>query len=124
MCREKFSETLVARFQQNRQVATVDHMARRLQAFRPFDEIAKIGNHFRRAAGEIDSCNIDLRQPINDSVDCLAGHDFLAFRSSVHMTMHASQVAKLAHVHLKNFRASAAELQTFGEKPIGEAIHF
>src|SRR4029077_8617018 len=80
-------------------------MAGRLQRLHLLDEIAKIRNHFRRAAGKIDCWDIRLSEPTNYPIDGLARHDFLAFRPGVHVTMHARQVAKLAHVYLENFGA-------------------
>ena len=101
--------------EQNREVATIDHMPRRCQRFHALDEIAKIRNHFRRASGEIDDRNVRLREPIDDPINRLSRHDFLALRSSVHMAMHAGEIAKLAHVDLQDFRAPAAERKrTFG----------
>src|SRR5260370_25379209 len=86
-------------------------------------EVSKIRDHFRRPAGKIDDGNVSLCQPIDDAVDCFAGHDFFALRAGVHMTMDASKVAKLAHVDLENFRACATQLQTFACQSFGNAIH-
>ena len=121
--REKSREAFVAVFEQNREVATIDHMTWRPQFFHALDEITKIGNHFRRATGEINGANVRLRQPIDDPINCLARHDFLALRSGVHMTMHADQIAKLTNVDLKNLGTRAAKREmTFGNC-LGESIH-
>ena len=79
-----------------------DHMPQRLQVSYTLDEIAKIGNHFRRATGEVNRWNLRLCQPIDDSINCLARHDLFALRPGVHMAMQAGEVAKLAHINLEN----------------------
>ena len=119
---EKLRQIFIAGLEQNRKIAAVDHMPRWRERFHAFDEIAKIRNHFRRATGKIDNRYLGLCQPIDDPIDGLARHDFPALWSSVHMAMCASEIAKLAEINLKNFRASATEqdrvLRKFLRKPI------
>src|SRR5260370_42636555 len=86
-------------------------------------EVSKTGIFFRRPAGKIDDGNVSLCQPIDDAVDCFAGHDFFALRAGVHMTMYASKVSRLAHVDLENFRAGATRLQTFASQSSVKAFH-
>ena len=66
-------------------------------------------NHLRRAAGEIDRRDTGFSEPIKNPINRLAGHDFLSSWPRVHVTMNARQIAKLAHVHLKNFWTPTAE---------------
>jgi hypothetical protein len=80
-----------------------------LQQFHPLDEIAKIGNHFGRAAGKIDNRYISFGQPLNDAIDRFARHDFFALRPGVYVTMCAGEVAKFSHVYLQNFRPCPAQ---------------
>src|SRR5437667_9355552 len=98
-------------------------MARGLQFLHSFDEITKIGNQFRRAAGKIDSVNIGPGHPTNDPINCFARHDLFALWPGIHVAMHASEIAKLADIHLKNLRARAAELPAFNHESIGKSIH-
>ena len=39
------------------------------------------------------------------------------------MTMHAGEIAKLAHVHLKNFRAAAAKRDRLLAQLVQETVH-
>ena len=80
-----------------------------LQLFYLLDEIAKIGNHFRRATGKIDNWDVSLCEPIDDPINRLACHDFLALWPGVHVTMHADEIAKLAYVHLEDLGPPAAK---------------
>src|SRR5205085_11519119 len=98
-------------------------MSERFQRFHLLDEIAKIRNHLRRAASEIDNWNISLCEPLDDAIDCLAIHDLLPLRASVHVTMHADEVAELTHIDLKNFRTPTAQLQTRDGKSTRESVH-
>ena len=50
-----------------------------------------------------------IRQPIDDPINCLARHDLFALGSGVHMAMHAGEIAKLTHIDLENFSATAAK---------------
>jgi hypothetical protein len=83
----------------------------------------KIGNHFRRAAGKIDSRNISLGKPVDDAINRVTRHDLLALRPCIHMTMYAGEVAELADVQLENFRACPAQLQTFSSESTEEPVH-
>src|SRR4029450_8428995 len=85
--------------------------------------MAEIWNHFRRAAGEIDSGSLSLCEPIDDPIYSLMRHDLLALRPGVHMAMHAGEIAKLAHVDLKNFRARPAQRHRVFSQPLRETIH-
>ena len=87
------------------------------------DEIAKVGNHFRRTAREIDGGNISLGQPIDDPIDGLARHDFSALWPCVHVTMHARQIAKLADVHLKNLRMASTQVYAFRRESFRKPVH-
>ena len=98
-------------------------MPGRMQLFHSLNEIAKIGNHLRRTAGEVDDWNVGLCQPIGDPIDCLTGHDLLALRPRVHVTVHAGEIAKLAHVHLKDLRTRAAKRERMRIQFLSEAIH-
>src|SRR5262245_61288018 len=98
-------------------------MTTRFQLFHPLDEMPKIGNHFRRATSEIHSRNIRVREPIDDPISCLPRHNFLALRPSVHMAMHAGEIAKLAHVDLQDFRAPAAEQERTFDERLCKSIH-
>src|SRR5204863_3532405 len=84
-------------------------MTGRSHRFHLLDKIAKIGNHLRRAASEIDNWDVSVCEPLNDTVDCLAIHDFLSLWAGVHVTMHAGEIAKLAHIDLKNFSTSTTK---------------
>ena len=106
---EKFRQIFIAGLEQNREIAPVDHMARWREFFRAFDEVAKIGNHLRRATGKIDNRNLGPGQPIDDPIDGLAGHDFFALRSGVYVAMHAGEIAKLAYVDLENLGVRTTE---------------
>ena len=92
-------------------------------ALSTLDEISKIGNHFRRATGEVNRWNVGIRQPIDDPINCLARHDLFALRPGVHMAMHAGEITKLAYVDLKDFWPTTTKLQTRGAKPIRESVH-
>jgi hypothetical protein len=95
----------------------------RFQLFNLLDEIAEIGNHFRGASGEIDGKNVRVRKPINDPVNGLACHDFSPLRPGVHMAMRTSQIAKFAHIDLKNLRTRATELQTARCQSLSESVY-
>ena len=120
---EKFRQILVSGLEQNREIATIDHMPRWRERFHPFDEIAKIGNHFRRATGKIGNRYLGLCQPIDNPIDGLACHDFPALWSSVHMAMCAGEIAELAQVDLKNFWTSATEQDRMLGKFLRKPIH-
>src|SRR5439155_3384816 len=79
--------------------------------------------YFRRAGGKIDNWNVGLGEPIDNAVNRLARHDFFALRPRVHVAMHAGEIAKLAHVDLKNLRSRTAQLQTFSAESISKAVH-
>src|SRR5439155_7292417 len=119
---EKLRQIFIAGFEQNREIAAVDHMPRWRERLHAFDEIAKIRNHFRRATGKIDNRYLGLCQPIDNPIDGLVRHDLPALWSSVHMAMCASEIAELTQVDLKNSWTSATEqdrvLRKFLRKPI------
>ena len=99
-----------------------------VERFQSLDEIFEIGNHFRRAAGQIDRGDIRLRQPIDHAIDRLARHDFLALRPGVHVAMDAGEIAKLADVDLQNLRLRVPQrkrmLGEFARKAVvGRQIH-
>src|SRR5438067_9437329 len=98
-------------------------MTGRSHRFHLLDEIAKIGNHLRRAASEIDNWNVSVCEPLNDTVDCLAIHDLLPLWAGVHVTMHAREIAELTHIDLKNFRTPTTKLQTCCVKSTRESVH-
>src|SRR6266850_6662267 len=81
------------------------------QRFQALNQITEVGDHFRCASSEINRRNISLRQPVNQSVRGLARHDFLSFRTGVHMTMDASKIAKLADINLEDFSLGVAQGQ-------------
>ena len=89
MTGEKLRQSLITRLEQDGEVTAVDDVARGTERFYLIDEIAEIRIHFRRATGEIDCRNLSAHQPIDDPINRLAGHDFLALRTSVHVTMDA-----------------------------------
>ena len=109
MSREKFRIIFKARLEQDRQVAAIDDVPRRGERFQPFDEIFEVGNHFRRAASQIDCRDVGLREPIDNPVDRFAGHDFLPLRSGVHMAMNAGEVAELADIDLQDLRSRVTQ---------------
>src|SRR4029078_3898597 len=86
-------------------------------------EITKIGNHFRRTTGKVNGWNLRVRQPIDNSINCFASHDLFALRPGVHMTMHAGQIAKLAHVNLKNFRSRTTKRDRLLAQLVRETVH-
>ena len=95
----------------------------RLQRFHSLNEIAKVRNHFWRTARKINSGNIGLGQPFDNPVDCLARHDFLTLWACVHMTMHARQIAKLAHIDLQHLCSCVSQTETVGCESFSESIH-
>src|SRR5437762_13345027 len=97
-------------------------MARLFECSQALDEIPKIWNHFWRAAGKVDSWNLGLGQPIDDALNRRARHDLLAFRSGVHVTMQASEIAKFADVDLQNFSFAMASRQRVSGQFLCEAI--
>ena len=86
---EKLRQSFITRIEQNGQIAAVDDVTRRAYRFYLLDEIAEVRNHFRRATGKIDRRNLGAREPIDDAINRLAGYDFFALRTSVHVTMQA-----------------------------------
>ena len=121
--RQKFREAIVRGLQQDREIAAVDDAAAQRKRAHPFDDMAEVGDHFRRAAGEIERGNVGRGEPVDDAIHGFARDDFLALRASVHMAVHAGQVAELADVHLQNLRARAAQREAaIGERG-GEAVH-
>ncbi len=89
MTGEKLRQSLITRIESDGEVAAVDDVARGAPRFYLLDEIAEIRIHFRRATGKIDCRNLSAREPIDDPINRLAGHDFFALRTSVHVTMDA-----------------------------------
>src|SRR5262249_26812969 len=83
----------------------------------------EVRNHLGRAAGKIDNWNLSLRQPINDPVYRLPVHNFLPLWLGVHMAMHARQIAKLAYVHLKNFRAATTKRDRVLRQFLCKTVH-
>ena len=59
---------------------------------------------------------------MDNPIDCLPGHDFLALWSGVHVTMHTGQVTKLAHVYLENFGAPTPERDGVISQSLRKAI--
>src|SRR5712691_8735279 len=98
-------------------------MPGRLQVFHSLNEITKIEDHFRRAAGQIDSWNLGFREPIDDPINCVPRHDFLALWPSVHVAMHAGEIAEFAHVDLKNFRTRATKHDVVLSKAFSKSVH-
>src|SRR5215468_2573091 len=94
-----------------------------LKFFYSLDKITKIRNHFWRAAGKIDNWDVCLCKPIDDPVDCVARHDLLPLWPRVHVTMHAGEIAKLAHVDLKNFGTSTTQRQRVLHQFLRKPIH-
>src|SRR5262245_43488019 len=86
-------------------------------------EMAKIRNHFRRTASEVNCWNFGVRQPIDNPIDCLARHDLFALRPGVHMAMHAGEIAKLTQINLENFRARTAERNRLLAQLVRETVH-
>ena len=64
--------------------------------------------------------NIHPSHPIDDAVDRIAGHDFLALRAGVYVTMDAGQIAELAEVELEDFGAIAPKEESMGSERSGE----
>src|SRR5947199_8826737 len=106
---QKLSETFITRLKEDREIAAIDHVPRRMQRLYPFNEIAEVRNHFWRTAGKIDSWNLGLGQPIDNAINRCTGHNFFPLRSRVYVAMHASEIAKLANVDLKNLGASTTK---------------
>jgi hypothetical protein len=100
---KKLRKIFVTGLEQDGKVATVDDVTRWVHRFHSLNEIAEIGNHFRRAAGKIDGRDFSVREPIDDAVDGLACHDFLPFRPGIYVAMHAGEIAELPDVHLQHF---------------------
>ena len=123
MCDEKIRQIFITGLEQDREITAIDHVPRRLERFGALDEIPKIRNHLWRAAGKIDNRNLCFGQPINDSVDRFASHDFLALRAGVHVTVHAGEIAQPADVDLKNFGPRMPKFQAFLKKSRREPTH-
>ena len=100
MAREEWRIIFKAGFEQNRQVTPIDDVSWWSERFQAFDEILEVGNHFRRAAGQIDRWDVGFREPVNYPIDRFAGHDFLALWSSVHVAMNAGEIAEFADIDL------------------------
>jgi len=98
-------------------------MARLCQRCYSLDEITEIWDHLRCAAGKIDGWNLAFPQPIDNAVDRLARHDFLALWPGVHVAVHTGQIAKLADVDLKNLRMPAAQRDRALRQLLCEPIH-
>ena len=93
------------------------------------DQILEVGNHFRRAAGQIDRRDVGFREPVDHPIDRFAGHDFFTLRSGVHMAMNADEVAELADIDLQDLRSSVAQgkgvLDQFArETVVRRQLHF
>src|SRR6266567_7021255 len=121
--RQKLRQTLVARFEQDGEIAAINYATRRAQRSYPFDEIAEIRNHFRRTPREIDCRNFRVGEPIDNAINRFARHDFLALWTGIHMAMRASQIAKLADIDLKNFRLCSAQSNSLGSKLVRKTVH-
>src|SRR5258708_2332520 len=122
MGNQKFGEPVKAGFKQNREVAAIDNGFDLRHLPEPLDQIAKIGNHFRRAAGQVHGRNVGVYQPVEDSVDGRARDDFFAFWSGVHVAVNAGEVAKLAHVELEDLGATALESQSVIRQCAGKGL--
>ncbi len=109
MAREEWRIIFKAGFEQNRQVAPVDDVSRRGERFQALDQILEVGNHFRRAAGQIDRWDVGFREPVDYPIDRFAGHDFLALRPSVHMAVNAGEIAEFADIDLQDLRSSVTQ---------------
>lgn len=104
---QKVRHVFVAGFVENSEVAAVDDGFHLGQGAEPFDEVSKIGNHFRRPAGQIDGVDVGVSEPVEDAVDGPARDDLLALGTGVHMTMDAGEIAEFARVDLEDLGAPA-----------------
>ena len=75
-----------------------------VERFQAFDEILEVGNHFWRAAGQIDRRDVGFREPIDHPIDRLSRHEFLSLRSSIHMAVNTSEVTEFADINLQDLR--------------------
>src|SRR5262249_32753918 len=98
---QKRREVSIPRMEQDREITPVDEVPAGSQGPDIFYEITKIGNHFRRAPGDVHRWDVRAREPVEDAIDGLPGHDFGAFRAGVHMAMVAGQIAEFAHIDLQ-----------------------
>src|SRR6266576_1660174 len=98
-------------------------MARLCQRFPSLDEITEIWYHLRCAAGKIDGRNLAFPQPIDNAVDRLARHDFLALWPGVHVAVHTGQIEKFPDVDLKNIGMPAALRDRAIRQLLCEPIH-
>ncbi len=110
-------------FEQDRQVAAVHDVPARGHGGQPFHEVAEIGDHLRRAAGQVDHGDVGVFEPAEDAVGGFARHDFLALGPGVDVAMRARQVAELADVDLQDARLGVAQRQGVRGEGSVETVH-
>src|SRR5260370_13608218 len=122
MGNQKFGEPVKAGFKENREVAAIDNGFDLRHLPEPLDQIAKIGDHFWQAAGQVHGRNVGVCQPVEDSVDGRARDDFFAFWAWVKVEVSAGEVTKLAHVELEDLGATALESQSVIRQCAGKGL--
>src|SRR6202162_3551899 len=120
---QKFHEPFITWLEQDGKITAIYNFPRRLQCAHALHDVAKVWNHFRRAAGKIDRWNVALGQPIDDAINRFARHDLFALRPGIHMAMHAGKIAKFTDIDLENLRARAAKHEIVLSESRSESVH-
>lgn len=104
-------------------IAAIDDPGRGGDLAQLRDEVNEIGNHFRRAAGEIDDGQSRVPLPGENAIHGLAGHEFLARRSGIHVAMYTGEIAALADIELEDARREAVQRETVRGEDFGKRLH-
>ena len=104
---EKPGEIFLARLEEDREVAAVDHL--RAAAARAAHQVAEMRVQLRSAAGHVERRRAARREIVEHLVRGLARHRLGARGARVHVAMQARLVADVAHVHLQDLQPPAAD---------------
>lgn len=99
---KKWSHPFITGLDENGEVAPVNNGSVRQDVAQTQDKVLKIGNHLRRATGQIDTRNRMLCNPIQNAIHGLAGNDFPSSWTGIDVTMRAGEVAEFADIDLKH----------------------
>ena len=104
---QKLWQILVARLEQNGEITAVDDLHTECMAFA--HQVAKVGIHLRRAAGQVDHLDIPLADDLKNQVDGGLVHQLGAGGASIHMAVHTTQVAQIPQVYLQHGSGMATQ---------------
>lgn len=116
MLSKKPGQPVVARFQKDLQIATIDDRLHLWQGPQAPDQVAEIRDHLGRSTRKVHGMDVGADNPVKDAVNRFASDDLFPLRAGVHMAVDAGEIAEFADVYLKDCRTLAPESEAVGHQ--------